>query len=60
MEGNNLAENRVSLSIFNYHTWIEYENFKKTMLTRPIKKAVSLRENLAIYQNNKGQKYKKY
>ena len=23
---NSLAENRVSLSIFNYHTWIEYEN----------------------------------
>ena len=26
MERNSLAENRVSLSIFNYHTWIEYEN----------------------------------
>ena len=25
MERNSLAENRVSLSIFNYHTWIEYE-----------------------------------
>ena len=24
---NSLAENRVSLSIFNYHTWIEYENY---------------------------------
>ena len=23
---NGLVENRVSLSIFNYHTWIEYEN----------------------------------
>ena len=26
MERNGLIENRVSLSIFNYHTWIEYEN----------------------------------
>ena len=25
MERNSLAENRVSLSIFNYHTWIEYD-----------------------------------
>lgn len=29
MERNSLAENRVSLSIFNYHTWIEYENNTK-------------------------------
>ena len=26
MECNSLAENRVSLNFFNYHTWIEYEN----------------------------------
>ena len=26
MERNSLAENRVSLSIFNYHTRVEYEN----------------------------------
>ena len=25
MERNSLAEKRVSLSIFNYHTWIEYD-----------------------------------
>ncbi len=28
MERNSLAENRVSLSIFNYHTWIEYDNHR--------------------------------
>lgn len=32
MERNSLAENRVSLSIFNYHTWVEYENH--TLKTR--------------------------
>ena len=26
MECNSLAENRVSLNIFNYHTRVEYEN----------------------------------
>ncbi len=26
MERNSLAENRVSLNIFNYHTRVEYEN----------------------------------
>lgn len=29
MECNSLAENRVSLNIFNYHTWVEYEKYTR-------------------------------
>ena len=36
MENNNLAENRVSLSIFNYHTWIEYDIADFLILFRAI------------------------
>ena len=32
MECNSLAENRVSLNFFNYHTWIEYENHTHTVV----------------------------
>ena len=32
----NLAENRVSLSIFNYHTWIEYDIADFLILFRAI------------------------
>lgn len=34
MERNSLAENRVSLSIFNYHTWIEYEKLYLQLISR--------------------------
>ena len=36
MERNSLAENRVSLSIFNYHTWVEYDIADFLILFRAI------------------------
>ena len=58
---NSLAENRVSLNFFNYHTWIKYENTKRNNVNKTNQKKLSHYVIIWLYINNsKGQKHKKH